>query len=176
MGREKFRLVARKNAERKKYAVATSLVVSINRAKLPAPNLSLLETQLSTFDVLPSSWTVTISMDEEAGRKIFLCCLETGRETPIIKYSFTIRENFTWFLRVFANCVVPKFCCVLSNAPDVLDSIDKVMQIISIVEHCKICEGNSDDRFMEVAKRREGVFKNRSGKTKIYHYIASSKN
>lgn len=162
MGRRKFHCIVRKNGERKKYATPTSLVISIPTSKLPTSNIDSLESQLSTSK--PLSWTLTAVFEEEYGEKLVICYIETPQQTPIIKYSITIRQDFSWFLGVFGNTLMPQSCPVLRYTPDTLDSVDRVLQFISVIESSKICRGNSEEKFMELAKRRIGVFKNHSGK------------
>ena len=48
-----------------------------------------------------------------------------------------------------------------------LNSVEKVVQFVFTVEHCKVCEANSDEKFLEVAKRRDGIFKDQSGKIEL---------
>lgn len=112
MGRKKFRLIIRKNEERKKYATstATSLVVFIPKRKLPALNLDSMRSLLSSSGVLPHSVIVqtTPAGSEAEAEKIVLCCLETASETPVIKYSVTITDDFTWVLSVHGNSVTPQ--------------------------------------------------------------------
>ena len=165
MGR-KLRLTVRKIKEEyeiKKSGAAVSLPVSFPRTKLAAPSLSSLETQLLTFNALPHPWTLTSSVYDE-DRKVFLCCLETARQPPTLRYSITIQKDFTWLLSAFGRNVT-RSCHALLSTPDVLDSVDKVVQFLFTVQHCKVCEGNSDEKFLEVAKRRDGIFKDQSGKT-----------
>ena len=160
MGRKKFLLVVRKNRSRR--ANPYPLDVSIPKARLPAPDLSSLDNRLQS-STIGNSWRVTTGFDEE-GRKIVLYCLEMSRESPIIRSSITIRQNFTWQLSVFSIIITPRLCRALIGTPDCLDSVDKVIQMISLIEKCKIRQGNADDKFIEVAKRRDGIFKSHSGK------------
>ena len=110
MGRRKFRLIVRKNQERKKYerrksAAATSLVVSIPKTKLAAPDIFSLEIQLLTSNALPHPWTLTSSIDDKLDRKLILCFVETSQEPPALRYSITIWKDFTWILSAFGKKV-----------------------------------------------------------------------
>ncbi len=175
MGRRKFRLVVRKNGEREKHAAvtATSLVVSIPRSKLPAQNLDSMKSQLSSCNVLPHSWiTQATAGIEAAASKIVLCCLETASETPVIRHSITIREDFTWLVSVYSHSVTPQSCHALAELPVRLDSVDKIKDVVSTIEHSRICDGNSESKFLDVAKRRDGVFKDHSGKADIVKLLS----
>lgn len=163
MGPRKFRLAVRKNAERNKYAAASSLKISIPKVKLVALGLTSLKSQLCTA-LVSSPWTLTASDSESALQKIVICFLDTGREPPVLRLSITIREDFSWAFGVFGQVVDPQLCRALSNTSSFLDCTEKVLQFMSLVEQCKVCIGNNDDKFMEVAKRRDGTFKDHSGK------------
>ena len=43
-------------------------------------------------------------------------------------------------------------------------SVDKVTGLLHMIELSKICMGNSDIKFLKVAKCWDGLFKDRSGK------------
>lgn len=183
MGRRKFRLVSRKNAE--KSTVPTSMEVSIPlpvinpmsleitipRAKLPVRDLSSLKTQLHQF-LQTSPWTFTTANDAEGAlTKLALCFLETGREPPVLRYSVSIQGDFTWTLGVFGRIVDPKLCHTLSGLPQLINSADRAVQFLSWTENCKVCVGNSDPKFMEVAERREGSFKDFNGKSIFIKFV-----
>ena len=168
MGRNKFCLTARKNAERKRYAAATTtttpLIVSIPRVKLSVHDLASLQSQLSSA-LVSSPWTLTsVCTDEGRMQKIALCVIDTDREPPVLRLSITIREDFSWALGVYGQVADPELCRALSNVPSSVNCTDKVLQFTSLIEGCTICVGNSDDKFMEVANRRDGIFKDHSGK------------
>ena len=110
MGRKKFRLVVRKNEERRKCAAApTSLVMSISTAKLPVQSLDAMAAQLAATKALPPSWIVqapTAGLTEPS-RKMVICCLETASETPAIRHSITLREDLLiyWCFQVLSESV-----------------------------------------------------------------------
>lgn len=165
MGRKKFRLITRKCESRKKHPC----IVSISRAKLPLQDLAALEAQIRSSGVLPDSWTITTGVDSDGGHKLFLCFLETTREAPLLKYSITIKEDFSWNLIVFERSVNKRLCRALSSNGSQLNLVDKVVYLISTLKVCKLCTGNSDQKFLLVAKRRDGTFMDHSGN----HYLAS---
>lgn len=156
----KFRLVARKNAERKRYH---SFSITIPKTKLPVKHLASLKSQLSPI-IESSPWTLTASTDEGKSQRIILCLHEADRESPVLRFSLIIRDDFTWVLSFTGQVIDSQSCRALSNAPRLLDCADTVVQFLSLVQHCKVCEGNMDEKFMEVAKRRDGIFKDHSGK------------
>ena len=161
MGRKKFHLVVKKKEERKKYATLTSLIVSVPTAKL---HLGTMVSQL------PHTWIVQAEVaasPKETSTKIVVCCLETSSGNPVVKYSITLREDFSWLVSAFGYGVTPQSCHLLASTPLILESAYKITQLISLIDHGTICEGNSDSKFLEVAKRRDGIFKNHSGKTNV---------
>ena len=106
MGRKKFHLVVRKNEERKKYATLNSLIVSLPTAKLPVQDLGTMVSQLKTSNALPQTWIVQAAVaasPEGTSTKIVVCCLETSHENPVVKYSITLREDFTWLVSAFGH-------------------------------------------------------------------------
>ena len=157
----------RKNEERKKYATLTSLIVSVPTAKLPVQDLGTMVSQLKTSNALPQTWIVqeaAAASPEETSTKIVVCCLETSRGNPVV---ITLREDFTWLVSAFGYSVTPQSCHLLAGTPLILESAYKITQLISLIDHGRICEGNSDSKFLEVAKRCDGIFKNHSGKTNV---------
>ena len=169
MGHRKFRMVARKNAEKKKRekpAQVSSLVVSFSKSKLPAPDLFSLVTRLLSLRALPHTWTLTSTTDK-ACRKLILCSLDTSRDPPILRYSISIRGDFTWLVSVYGRTITHQSCCALTSVPEVLDSVDKVAHLLSTLDRCRVCEGNPEDKFLQVSQRREGIFKDHSGKVKL---------
>ena len=163
MGRKKFHLVVRKNGERKRYTKFSppSMIVSIPKAQLPACDLPSLAFQLR--DELPKAWSLTTSSRKD-DEKIILYSLETSSLNPILRYSITIRECFTWYVSAFGCNISPQSCRVLCDTHDKLNTLSKVKKLMSVIDCCKVCEGNSDAKFMEVAKRRDGIFNDPSGK------------
>ena len=167
MGRKKkFQFIVRKNATRKKYPSSTALKVTINKSLLPLRNLLALRAQLSRF-IQSSPWSLTTGRDEDGKQKIVLCYLEPDKVPPVIRYSVVMREDFTWILSAFGQLVDPQFCRVCRGTPSSLDSTDKVKRFLALIERCKICPGNMDEKFMEATERRGGVFKDHSGKVNL---------
>lgn len=122
-----FRLVVRKNGERKRYAkkLTPAMIVSIPKAQLPVRDLHSLTSQLC--NELPNAW----SLKKEDG-KIILYSLDTSSSNPILRYSITIQERFTWYLSAFGYNVSPQLCRVLSSTPDILDTVSKVNKLTVI--------------------------------------------
>ena len=178
MGRKKFHLVVRKNERRRRAAaVKPELKVSVCRVKLPVKDVSHMSGQL--LQSLPPQWIV-----QNAERKIIICQLDATVEPPMLRYSITVRENFTWLFTAFGNSISPQSCRMLAGLSDRLNSVKKVMQVISIIGKCRLCAGNSESKFLEVAKRCDGIFKDHCGKhhticrcsmcTTLPHYLILS--
>ena len=147
MGHRKFRMVARKNAEKKQHeksAQLSSLVVSFSKSKLPAPDLFSLVTRLLSLRALPHTWTLTSTTDEPC-RKLILCSLDASRDPPILRYSISIRDDFTWLVSVYGRTITHQSSCALTSVPEVLDSVDKVAHLLSTLDRCRVCEGNPED-------------------------------
>ena len=122
--------------------------------------------QLKTSNALPQTWivqTAVAASPEKKSMKIVVCCLETSSGNPVVKYSITLSEDFTWLVSAFGYSVTPQSCHLLAGTPLILESANKITQLISLIDHGRICEGNTDWRLL----RRDGIFKNHSDKTNV---------
>lgn len=97
-----------------------------------------------SFGVLPHSWTLTTDIREDASRKLILCSVDACREFPMVRSSIAVEEDFNWFLSVFGKNITPEHCRALHNNLASLDSVNKVVRLVSLVDSCKVCEGNLD--------------------------------
>ena len=178
----KFRLsVHRKNEERKKwkpkrvvkisvknYQRSPSLVVSIPLSSLPEPdgyNVSLplsaytshqvdsvetLNTRLKRID-LPQLWFVATSNP-------LTLCKTRPQPTPAIaadvNFTITINEQFEWTLSVFKNSHVQLDAFASIPVPVLMRNIDVVLHLITFLDACKLCHGNSNENMIEVWRYR----------------------
>jgi len=83
-------------------------------------------------------------MDTYYCRKVILCFLDACHEFPTVRYSIAVQEDFNWLLSVFCKNVTPEHCHALRNNLASLDSVNKVVRLVSLVDSCKVCEGNLD--------------------------------
>ena len=55
-----------------------------------------------------------------------------------------------------------------SQFPSQLNSLNQLLQIMSSLSKIKICIGNPDEKFEEIRRRHEWVFKDRFGKSNLH--------
>ena len=54
--------------------------------------------------------------------------------------------------------------CYMAVIKGICFSVDKVLQILATLDSCKVCEGNSDERFTSLSNIHENVMMNHSSK------------
>ena len=177
MGRRKFRLsVHRKNEERKKQNI-TTLPIPINLTRLADPSpvdevlecivslpvsaymagevssLQCLQTRLSAIS-LPKSWIY--SSDHSTAQQLSLCKLVRRQASPQVEvlYTLTIDESFGWSLSLFGHNLDPSTCVSLTNTLPSLRAVDQVLQLLGTLDSTKICIGNPEKRFIDLATHR----------------------
>lgn len=128
----------------------------------PAPHVAAVQIRFSNTRALLLIWTL-VKLEEEVTSKIVLYRVTRQPVTPT-SFSLMIDRDFLWTLHVLTNIISSQSCRVLSSMPSHLKSVAEVVGILHLVESTNICTGNSDERCLEVAKCRGGIFKNRSGK------------
>lgn len=160
MGKRKFHFVAIKNSERKKYR---RLVVSVPKVQLPSPSIETLHSQL--LSSVSTNWTLTMSSEPDKNL-ILSHIVQSPDKTPIIRYSVTIKEDFSWSMNVMGRAVSQ--CSLIHHIPPALTSVSEVLNLISIIEKSKICFGNHEESFIQAAMRREGIFRNKDGMSIIH--------
>jgi len=62
---------------------------------------------------------------------------------------------------------VPQECPALCQQPSQLSS-DSVLRPVELIDSCNFCIGNSEEQFIELARKRKGKFLSISGETVAY--------
>lgn len=163
-GKRKFRLTAPKNWLRRKYAARPQspeplvLPVSISLEKLP----SFSELRLSLESHPIPDWKVVCG----SANTLQLCRMENSHDSgpPKVSLCVEIRENLEWSVYVWSkkldNASHPLLCSQLIK----LRSVDDVRSLLKVIEGCKICKGNDDDKFDPLVSKHKGVFNDPMGK------------
>jgi hypothetical protein len=75
----------------------------------------------------------------------------------------TISSNFTW--RVSVGQMEVPICdsASLQNVPSLLTSSKRVIDLLVLLESCKLCVGNPDEKFSKLVTQRDGKFTDRTG-------------
>ncbi len=58
-----------------------------------------------------------------------------------------ISTDFTWTIRRGQSVVPTKECDVFDDVPHLLNSMEHILSIITLLDACKFCIGNADDKF-----------------------------
>ncbi len=73
-----------------------------------------------------------------------------------------ISQSFCWSLSINDTKVhLPEHSPVVIH--EVLDTCEKVVELLRQAEQCNLCVGNPDDKFVNVSKKRKGKFVNHQG-------------
>ena len=80
---------------------------------------------------------------------------------PSITLSLSLRDNLTWEVHVL-GVHVPAYSQVL-HGPDTLRTLAEVENLVTRINHSKICLGNPDSRFLAIQGRKKGLIMGKSG-------------
>ena len=83
----------------------------------------------------------------------------------IAKSLLQVSQECSWDLRVCGYVLDPKNCSLLRNFSCCLSNVCSILDIVNTLNSSKICVGNGDEKFESLADVRQGVFKNRGGKS-----------
>ncbi len=166
MGGRKHQLSVRKYQERMK---PLSLVVTINLTKeISVLTLSLPRELYMTCPVdtllalkaclevqsLPPHWFLSSS---DASLSLFK--IQHQKDTTAIEVSVHIDEHLQWSITISGKNLTPVNSPALAQISSGLGSISYVMQLLALLDSCRLCTGNSEQKFLDVAKHRESTQK-----------------
>ena len=80
-----------------------------------------------------------------------------------------IQTNLEWTLSCMGH-LIDKSHPALSNQPHLLQTPQNVADVLTVLDHYKLCTGNNDERFIQLLDERKGVIKDQSGEY-LYIYI-----
>ena len=87
--------------------------------------------------------------------------------TPVMLFHLLMIQNdLTWSLHT-ANHLVSLDCPVLSQQPSHLTP-DSAQKLVELIDSCNFCIGNSEEQFIELARKRKGKFLSVSGEPVAY--------
>ncbi len=172
MGGRKFRLSVRKYNEKKE---PLSLIVTIELTKdltvlkvslprelyCPVETLSTLKAQL-TSQPLPPQWFFSPS-----GASICLFKIQHQESAVEISFSVSIDEHLQWSVTIGDRTLSPVNSPTLASVPSILGGISHVLQLFTFLDSCRPCTGNSEQKFMDVARHRESIQQG-IGMTRLY--------
>ena len=100
---------------------------------------------------LPQQWQTHVSDDIthfvkiDSGKKEEMCQVST---------SLSIHLDGTWSV-FFVGHKIPKTNMSLGKFPNNITSIDVINQLIFVLNHASLCLGNSEEKYIDVCKRRK---------------------
>ena len=179
MGKRKFRMSHRKNFERKRYQAAREKALT---SRLAGPSIpeqsdmlslvvsfpidSFLNTSVSDCEVLlkklwqlknlPNGWAVE---GDSIARAMFSITKSLSYGSVVI----TISRGCHWMITINNQKVLLPNNTLLQFHEDVLDTCDKVLMLLTEVDCCRLCIGNTDDKFDFIRDKRKGKFVDRLG-------------
>ena len=164
MGGRRHRLSARKYHERTK---PLSLIVCIDRAKLhvslpislprelymtcPVGSLSALKARFETQS-LPAQWFLSSSYSS-----LSLFKIQHQQGNVEASCTVSIDETLQWSVSICGRTVTPMNSLALSSIPSVLNSTSCVLRLLALLDSCRLCAGNSEEKLLEVARHRESI-------------------
>ena len=189
MGKRKFRLKYIKNYKREKY-VGKKLVVSIplsslpssmsssfvssqsmivqipiyNYTLLPVHSAAQLHLRLTRSRSIPDEWASSLLVSE-CHSSVFPLSSNLTCSSSSVTITVIIRKDLTWLLFLNDRCVHLHSCKLLQPfRASQLNSVELILKVLSLLQGCKICIGNPDEKFIAIQQRRNGTFSsNKSG-------------
>ena len=106
---------------------------------------------------LPPNWLSSFDAEQNS-LIVYQLRSRPVQEGATIYYSLRILSNISWVLHVCGQSLRK-----LSAAPSTLCSVQDVVGVTDIIDQCKICLGNADEKYVNLIKYHKGVLKDASG-------------
>ena len=94
---------------------------------------------------------------------VVICCLDEGSDALL--YSLRISHGFSWALLLRGVPISRSSCPLLTASPELLMSAGDICHLLVALDSFRICEGNSDEKFLRLSHSRKGTFVDVSGNT-----------
>ena len=113
-----------------------------------------------------------VAPERSSSAKVTVCCLDE-RATSVF-YAVVIFHGLYWTVSLH-GCNLDRYSCsLLDTLPETLTSVSAVCLLLVALRSCRICEGNSDERFPKLSKLRNGWFMDASGYVMLLLYCKKS--
>ncbi len=145
-----------KNSERKRQTLQTITNTIDNQDAIDlfeGLKQELSSSLLSGWHVFANSDTIQMSLVSNS-----------PPEPSVVRIILTVHKHFKWAVHVYGK-VVPSNSGFVRKFPTCLKTKEEVHHICTSLQGAALCEGNNDDRFIELVVKRGGVFKNRAATT-----------
>ena len=164
-GKRRFRLSVRKYQETKK---PPSLIVSIKITRdlsiltvslprelyvsCPVDTLSALKARLD-LQPLPPRWFLSSSCQSS----LFLFKVQHQEKSVEVSFSLNIDEHLHWSINIRGRLLSALTSPTLAVIPSVLNSIPHALQLLTFLDSCRLCIGNSKQKLTDVVRHRESI-------------------
>ena len=169
MGKRKLRFHQCKNFERKKYSNAP-LPVSVNLSgsvvvycvSIPlrfasSSTISTLHTRIPITS-LPPNWGIMFDSEHNI-LSVYQLRSQPSQGDVSLDFSLTISSDFSWTINVCGQKY--KSLDLLAASPSKLYSAQDVLGVVNLLLQCHICEGNADEKYIELIKHHSGILRSR---------------
>ena len=130
------------------FPMSISLKDVVMPSNPPALSLSDFYTEVMECDILPRSWNVLpVTLD-----KLKIHCKD---------FTLSISESFGWSLSYNDCSITRDSCSFLSDFPELINSVEILLQVLHKINNAKMCGGNPNQSFVQLAYK--GFFRNQSG-------------
>ena len=148
----------------------------------PAPSVSLLYSRVLLTSSFPPGKTLDVLYSYGCEKNLCVCvgwvdctsqsgkfaCYKPATAKSPLEVCWTLHKDFSWELRCCGQLVQLKSCALLQRIPSVVTTVSGVEQALLLLQHSRICSGNSDEKFLALARTRRGQFMDSTG---VYTFI-----
>ena len=170
---EKRKKAIKKSLQHIKKIDIDSLKVSIPTCKISVPkhmvitkarDISHLYTVLTvSSNLFPSTWSLSMEGCDAAVLFCYKLKCDMSQLTSAVLMTVVIQNNFEWSLSCMAH-IMEKSCPALHGQPELLQTPQDVVALLTVLDQHKVCIGNNDERFIHLLETRKGAIKDQCGK------------
>lgn len=164
MGGRRFRLNVCKYQEPKKpksFIVSIKLTRGISVFPISLPRELYLACPVSTLAVLKARLEEKPLLPHWflSGSTSALSLFKIDHQHGAVEATFTvcIDEHLQWSVNISSRNFTPLNNPALASIPPVLASVSSVMQLFALLDSCRMCMGNSEQKFLDVARHRGSI-------------------
>ena len=92
---------------------------------------------------------------------LVVCHLDEGSD--FLLYSLKVSTGFSWTLSLRGIALNRRLCPLLTASTEQMTSAFDICQLLESLNTYRLCEGNSDERFLQLSHSRRGCFLDVSG-------------
>ena len=83
---------------------------------------------------------------------------------PYCMFTLEILSDMKWLIQLPNGSLSQENSPVLENLPKKIATLKDLAFILSFLDDCTLCKGNSDSKFAPIVAQHKGIFKDRTGK------------